>query len=160
MGGAKPLGNRSANVSAIYFWHARPMIVINLPSSVQHCFTLALPSKISFTLILRCSALCRACSVMHCSTCFLHLRTLLSLRACHLRKSLSEFIFPTIVRLIYSKHRTDVCGVCVGFLFYAHFFLKLTPGQLPAHRARQHCAALHTQPLLRTHTLCELNKQF
>ena len=68
-------------------------MVINLPSSVQHCFTLALPSKISFTLILRCSALCRACLVMHCSTCFLHLRTLLSLRLCHLRKSLSEFIF-------------------------------------------------------------------
>ena len=113
-------GKRSADVFAIYYQHARPMIVINLPSSVQHCFTLALPSKISFTLILRCSALCRACLVMHCSTCFLHLRTLLSLRVCHLRKSLSEFIFSTILWLIYSKHTADVCGV------WREFFILCT----------------------------------
>ena len=110
-------GKRSADVFAIYYQHARPMIVINLPSSVQHCFTLALPSKISFTLILRCSALCRACLVMHCSTCFLHLRTLLSLRVCHLRKSLSEFIF-------FNNPMVDIlktyggCVRCLARVFY------------------------------------------
>ena len=97
-------------------------MVINLPSSVQHCFTLALPSRISFTLIFLCSALFRACLVMHCSTCFLHLQTLLSLRVCHLRRSLSEFIFLTPVQ--YGSYTQNIHQTCV--VFSSSFFILCT----------------------------------